>query len=133
MFYVGNFRSKRCNPITNYCTAIRILKNVESNSVNSIGIKSLLGPCDVQVEDKTGYKSFISIDEGSFRFFNDLEKISCNFKFLFDDLREIKKDKKKKSKKKKETTIQKKTAVQKMASVIIPHSSTYSSCGHLQA
>jgi hypothetical protein len=58
--------------ITNYCTAIKIIKNVESNSV---GIKSLLGFCDVQVEDKTGYKSFISIDKGSFRFFNDLEKI----------------------------------------------------------
>jgi hypothetical protein len=54
---------------------LKIIKNVESNSV---GIKSLLGFCDVQVEDKTGYKSFISIDEGSFKFFSDLEKVSCD-------------------------------------------------------
>jgi hypothetical protein len=67
--------AKNVIPITNYCTGIKKIKNAESNSV---GIKSLLRSCDVQVEDKTGYKSYISIDEGLFRFFNDLEKISCD-------------------------------------------------------
>jgi hypothetical protein len=52
-------------PIINYCTVIKIIKNVESNS---IGIKSLSGSCDIQVDDKTGYKSFILIDEGSLDF-----------------------------------------------------------------
>jgi hypothetical protein len=48
---------------------------VESNST---GIKSLSGSCDVQIEDKAGYKLYISTDEGSFRFFKDLEKVSCD-------------------------------------------------------
>jgi hypothetical protein len=36
----------------------------------------LSGSCDIQVEDKdkTGYGFYISVDEGSFRFFNDFSK-----------------------------------------------------------
>jgi hypothetical protein len=58
-------------PITNYCKAIKVIKNIESNSV---GVKSLSRSCDVQVEDKTGYKFYISVDEGSFKFFNDFSE-----------------------------------------------------------
>jgi hypothetical protein len=52
-----------------------IIRNIESNS---IGIKSLSESYDIQVEDKTGYKFYISVDEGSFRFFNDFSKVSCD-------------------------------------------------------
>jgi hypothetical protein len=48
-------------PITNYCKAIKVIKNVESNSV---GVKLLSGSCDIQVEDKTGYRFYISMDKG---------------------------------------------------------------------
>jgi hypothetical protein len=36
------------------------IKNVESNSV---GVKSLSGSCDIQVEDKTRYRFYISVDK----------------------------------------------------------------------
>jgi hypothetical protein len=36
-------------PITNYCSAIKNIKNIETQS---IGIKSLSGTCDVKVLDK---------------------------------------------------------------------------------
>jgi hypothetical protein len=62
-------------PVTNYCQAIKAIKNTESNS---IGIKSLSGSCDIKVKDKLGYQLYISVDEGSYRFFNDLQGISCN-------------------------------------------------------
>jgi hypothetical protein len=62
-------------PITNFCKAIKVIRNIESNS---IGVKSLSESCDIQVEDKTGYKFYISIDKRSFRFFNDFSKISCD-------------------------------------------------------
>jgi hypothetical protein len=62
-------------PVTNYCQAIKAIKNTKSNS---IGIKSLSGSCDIKVKDKLGYQLYISVDEGSYRFFNDLQGISCN-------------------------------------------------------
>jgi hypothetical protein len=37
---------------TNYCKAIKVIKNVESNSIRVI---SLSGSCNIQEEDKTGY------------------------------------------------------------------------------
>jgi hypothetical protein len=51
-------------PITNYCKTINIIKNVESNSV---GVKSLSGSCDIQVEDKMGYRFYISWMKGPFQ------------------------------------------------------------------
>jgi hypothetical protein len=62
-------------PITNYCKAIKVIKNIESNSV---GVKLLSGSCDIQVENKMGYKIYISVDEGFFRFFNDFGKVLCD-------------------------------------------------------
>jgi hypothetical protein len=42
--------------ITNYCKAIKVIKNIKSNSIK---IKSLSGICDIQVENKTGYRFYI--------------------------------------------------------------------------
>jgi hypothetical protein len=39
-------------PITNYCSAIKSIKNMETQS---IGIKSLLGTCDVKVWDNYNF------------------------------------------------------------------------------
>jgi hypothetical protein len=57
------------------CQTVKTIKNTESNS---IGIKSISGSCDIKVKDKLEYQLYISIDEGSYRFFNDLQGISCN-------------------------------------------------------
>jgi hypothetical protein len=62
-------------PITNFCKAIKVIRNIESNS---IGIKSLSESCDIQVENKTKYKFYISVNEKCFKFFNDFSKISCD-------------------------------------------------------
>jgi hypothetical protein len=43
----------------------------------SIRIKSLSVTCDVKVSDKLGKITFLSSDEGSFRFFSDISSISC--------------------------------------------------------
>jgi hypothetical protein len=56
-------------PITNYCSAIKSIKNVETQS---IGIKSLSGTCDVKVSDKLGEITILSLDEGLYRFFSDI-------------------------------------------------------------
>jgi hypothetical protein len=48
---------------------------VESNLV---GVKSLSGACNIQAEDKTGYRFYISVDKESFRFFNGFSKVSCD-------------------------------------------------------
>jgi hypothetical protein len=37
---------------------------------NSVGFKSLSGSCNIQVEDKIGYRFY--------RFFNDFSKVSCD-------------------------------------------------------
>jgi hypothetical protein len=66
MFYTLTLEIKDVIPITNYCRAMKVIKNVESNSV---GVKFLSGSCDIQVEDKTVYRFYISVDKGSFRFF----------------------------------------------------------------
>jgi hypothetical protein len=58
-------------PVTN----IEVIKNIESNSV---GVKSSSGSCNIQVENETEYKFYILVDEGSFRFFNDFSKVSCD-------------------------------------------------------
>jgi hypothetical protein len=63
-------------PVTNYCMAIKLINNTESNSM---GIKSLSGSCDLKIQDKAGSIIIISIDEGSYRFFADLYGISCEF------------------------------------------------------
>jgi hypothetical protein len=56
-------------PITNFCSAIKSIKNIETQS---IGIKSLSGTCDVKVSDKLGEITILSLDEGSYRFFSDI-------------------------------------------------------------
>jgi hypothetical protein len=61
-------------PITNYCSAIKSIKNMETQS---IGIKSLSGTCDVKVSDKLGEIIILFLDEGSYRFFSDISSISC--------------------------------------------------------
>jgi hypothetical protein len=61
-------------PITNFCSAIKSIKNMETQS---IGIKSLSGTCDVKVSDKLGEITILSLDEGSYRFFSDIASISC--------------------------------------------------------
>jgi hypothetical protein len=68
-------KTKNVIPITNYCKAIKVIKNIESNSIR---VKSLSGSCDMQVEDKTGYRFYISVDEESFKFFNNFSKVSCD-------------------------------------------------------
>jgi hypothetical protein len=62
------------SPITNYCSAIKSIKNIETQS---IGIKSLSGTCDVKVSDKLEDITILSLDEGSYRFFSDTASISC--------------------------------------------------------
>jgi hypothetical protein len=61
-------------PITNYCSAIKSIKNMETQS---IGIKSLSGTCDVKVLDKLGEITILSLVERSYRFFSDIASISC--------------------------------------------------------
>jgi hypothetical protein len=61
-------------PITNYCSAIKTIKNME---IQLIGIKSLLGTGDVKISNKLGKITILSLDEGSFRFFSDISSISC--------------------------------------------------------
>jgi hypothetical protein len=51
--------------ITNYCKAIEAIKNIESNQVLII-----------QIKDKAGYRFYILVDEGSFKFFNNFLKFS---------------------------------------------------------
>jgi hypothetical protein len=46
-------------PVTNYCMAIKLINNIESNSV---GIKSLSGSCDLKIQDKAGSIIIISIE-----------------------------------------------------------------------
>jgi hypothetical protein len=53
------------------CKAIEVIKNIESNLV---GVKSLSGSCDIQVEDKTGYRFYVSVDKGSFNFSMTFQK-----------------------------------------------------------
>jgi hypothetical protein len=60
-------------PITNYCSAMKNIKNIETQS---IGIKSLSGTCDVKVSKKLEI-TILSLDEGSYRFFSDILSISC--------------------------------------------------------
>jgi hypothetical protein len=59
--------------ITKFCMAVKLINNTESNSV---GIKSLSGPCDLKIQDKAGSIIMISIDEGCYRFFAE---VSCEF------------------------------------------------------
>jgi hypothetical protein len=59
--------------ITSYCSAIKSIKNME---IQSIGIKSFSGTCDVKVSDKLGEITILSLDEGLFRFFSDILNIS---------------------------------------------------------
>jgi hypothetical protein len=47
-------------PITNYCLAIKSIKNMETQS---IGIKSLSGTCDMKVSDKLRKITILSLDE----------------------------------------------------------------------
>jgi hypothetical protein len=61
-------------PITNYCSAIKSIENMETQS---IGIKFLSGTCDLKVSDKLGEITIIFLDEGSYRFFSDIANISC--------------------------------------------------------
>jgi hypothetical protein len=63
-------------PVTKFCMSNKLINNTESNSV---GIKSLLGSCDLKIQDKASSIIIISTDEGSYRFFADLYGISCEF------------------------------------------------------
>jgi hypothetical protein len=45
-------------PITNYCTAVKLINNTESKTV---GIKSLARSCNLKIKDN--YITIISIDE----------------------------------------------------------------------
>jgi hypothetical protein len=45
-------------PITNFCSAIKSIKNIETQS---IGIKSLSGTCDVKVSDKLREITILSL------------------------------------------------------------------------
>jgi hypothetical protein len=63
-------------PVTNFCTVVKLINHTESKAV---GIKSLSGFCDLKISDKAGYIIIISIDEGSYRFFADLFRISYKF------------------------------------------------------
>jgi hypothetical protein len=45
--------------------------------IQSIGIKSFSGTCDVKVLDKLGEITILSLDECSYRFFSDIASISC--------------------------------------------------------
>jgi hypothetical protein len=51
-FTLVTLKAKNVIPITNFCKTIKIIKNIE---FNSIGVKSLSGLCDIKVENKTGY------------------------------------------------------------------------------
>jgi hypothetical protein len=44
----------------------------------STGIKPLSGICDIKVTDKLGEIFILSLGEGSFRFFSDIQKVSCD-------------------------------------------------------
>jgi hypothetical protein len=69
MFYTNvTLETKDVILVTNYCKAIKVIKNVESNFLSE--------SCDIQVEDKTGYRFYILVNKGSFRFFNDFSKVS---------------------------------------------------------
>jgi hypothetical protein len=48
-FTLVSLKAKNIIPIINYCKAIKVIRNTESNSV---GIRSLSRSCDIQVEDK---------------------------------------------------------------------------------
>jgi hypothetical protein len=43
---------KNAIPVTNYCKAIKVIKNIESNSVK---VKLLASSCNIQIKDKPGY------------------------------------------------------------------------------
>jgi hypothetical protein len=53
-------------PVTNFCKAIKVIKNIESNSV---GVKLLSGSCNIQIKDKIDF-----IFQWT-RFFNDFSKV----------------------------------------------------------
>jgi hypothetical protein len=72
---IVTLNAKDLHPITHFCQAMKLIKNLESGSV---GIKSLSGFCDVKVQDRANLVTYITTDEGSYRFFGDLWGISCD-------------------------------------------------------
>jgi hypothetical protein len=67
-------QTKEVTPITNYCSAIKSIKNIETQSIK---IKSLSGTCDVKMSNKLGKITILFLDEGLYRFFSDILSISC--------------------------------------------------------
>jgi hypothetical protein len=47
-------------PITKYCSAIKSIKNMETQSIR---IKSLSGTCDIKMSDKLGEITILFLDE----------------------------------------------------------------------
>jgi hypothetical protein len=96
--YIEQFRTWRgqkcCEwpEIPSYMDSIRAQGNLKKNdfwkcglcqnlcivatSSNSVGIKSLSGSCDLKIQDKADSIIIMSIDEGSYRFFTNLYRIS---------------------------------------------------------
>jgi hypothetical protein len=65
---IVSLKAEDLHPVTHFCQAVKLIKNLEAGS---IGIKSLSGSCDIKIQDKTKLVSYITVDEGSYRFFGD--------------------------------------------------------------
>jgi hypothetical protein len=66
-------------PTANHYLTVKAIKNTK---LNWIKIKSLSWSCYVKVLDKTRCSFIISIDEESYKFFNDLCKILCDVNII---------------------------------------------------